>query len=475
METPSQILIFARWENVYFRIRLAQMLRERFPDVSIQFLTLFSFAHKEILAAGEKSTYLLPEMEQVRGDELSDDQIDQIDRDVYHATGANLNLMLVSERELPPNRRSAEWFRYKHLAVLDRLIGVKTLTIHESFDSYIYWLAGGLAIARGGWDFAFVSCAIPSNSVLCKRTAWTTWINEMSTNQGISLADARAELQKPIEQRMGYKRIGKADTWGKWLSYQSMVLKHCLIDAHHGAYFFPFSGLVPAAVTRLSWGLKKRLKRIPYTIRNVRQIEEISQDLIYMPLQFEPEASILAYSPWLRDQAEAVRLVCQSMPVGWRLLVKENHWMVGRRTRAFYRDVLKLPGVELVHHEVPTIDLLQRASAVVAVTGTATFEARILGKQGFALGSPPFHRMLSDSDIAGRLKLRDLFGKLIAGECPPLTDAEFDRWKLSTFEARGSMFWQGAYRGLDASDENVGKYVEYIMGVLANPQHTEVE
>lgn len=252
-----------------------------------------------------------------------------------------------------------------------------------------------------------------------------------------------------------------------------MVFRYCLIDAWHGSLYWSFKAFIPNLIGKL-WRHLKRCIPVKSTIRSEREINELEAPFVYFPLQMEPEASILGYSPWFHDQQEAIRLICQSMPVTWKILVKENPKMAGARPFGYYKKLLSMPGVELVDIRVPTYPLLKNARSVAAISGTATFEGRILGKPTFSFGSPPFHSLLTDSDIAGRANMRDWFKKLLRETQPPLTDQDFNDWKKSVFQARGSMFWQGRYRGMDASKENVSKYVAFILDVLENPIFNEV-
>gem|GEM_PF-4450151 len=270
---------------------------------------------------------------------------------------------------------------------------------------------------------------------------------------------------------MGYMNQKTMENPLDWFRYQFMVFRYCLIDAWHGSLYWSFKAFIPNLIGKLWRRVKICLPR-KATIRNEREVETLGAPFIYFPLQMEPEASILGYSPWFRSQMEAIRILCQSMPATWKILVKENPKMAGARPMGYYKKIESMPGVELVDIRVPTYPLLKHAKAVGAISGTATFEGRLLGKPTFTFGSPPFHTLLTDSDVAGRARMRDWFDHLLSESQPALTDHDFDDWKKSVFQARGSMFWQGAYRGIDASEENVAMYVAFILDVLEKPRFT---
>jgi hypothetical protein len=150
-----------------------------------------------------------------------------------------------------------------------------------------------------------------------------------------------------------------------------------------------------------------------YLFKSTDDLSGMRDKYIYLPLHMEPEAVILMYSPWLRDQAEIVRLTAQALPVGWKLLVKENPKMRGARPPEFYQTISAMPNVRLVAPEVCSTSLIKGCEAVVSLAGTASLEAQLLDKPGFCLGSPPFIRLLCGGDIAsGGFSLRKLFEKV---------------------------------------------------------------
>lgn len=110
----------------------------------------------------------------------------------------------------------------------------------------------------------------------------------------------------------------------------------------------------------------------------------------FFPLHTEPEVSLLVQGRGLLNQIEVARSLASSLPVGWKLLVKEHPASVGKRPVSYYRKLLAIPNVCLVRTSCKSNELIARASLVVTISGTIGFEAILQGKPVAVLGNTPF-------------------------------------------------------------------------------------
>lgn len=113
---------------------------------------------------------------------------------------------------------------------------------------------------------------------------------------------------------------------------------------------------------------------------------------VYMPLHLIPESTTFSIAPFWINELSAIEAVSKALPAGWYLYVKEHQAMLGERGEEFYRKVKKIPNVKLVQFNYYTDPKpwIENARAVVAITGTAAYEAVLLGKPGFVFGDVPF-------------------------------------------------------------------------------------
>lgn len=103
---------------------------------------------------------------------------------------------------------------------------------------------------------------------------------------------------------------------------------------------------------------------------------------VFYPLQTEPERSLLIAAPFYTDQLRTIKDVVKSLPVNYKLYVKEHPTQIVRdwRSISFYKEIMALPNVKLIHPSAATEDIVKKSSLVVTVGGTAGFEAAFYGK-----------------------------------------------------------------------------------------------
>ena len=111
-----------------------------------------------------------------------------------------------------------------------------------------------------------------------------------------------------------------------------------------------------------------------------------NEDFAYFSLSLEPELNLLFYSPFATDQINVIRQLAQSLPVHYKLYVKEHPHMVGDRPRRFYKAIKKMPNVKLIHPSVKNFDIIQKSKLVATVNGTAGWEAVLFKKPSITFG-----------------------------------------------------------------------------------------
>ena len=149
------------------------------------------------------------------------------------------------------------------------------------------------------------------------------------------------------------------------------------------------------------WGF--RTKRAAREF-DVEELDALPNRFIYYPLQVTPEASINTPAPYYVDQSRAIDALRLAMPPDCALVVKE-HWAgIGFRSMDFVRQLRRLPGLLVAKYTMNSRDLIRRASLTCAVTGTAAFEAFLLGRPAVALGPGLSHWALGCGVAGGSLR-----------------------------------------------------------------------
>jgi hypothetical protein len=154
-----------------------------------------------------------------------------------------------------------------------------------------------------------------------------------------------------------------------------------------------------------------------------------------------------------------------SLPSGHRLVIKEHPAMVGVRSRSFYRELRRKPGLVLVHPDVDSRWLTKQASIVMTVTGTIGLECYLLDKPCILFGRTAFSHLCYS---APPLKdMRRFIESAIAGHMPPAESEK--RVELAKLINIGGDFVIGDpwYSPVVMSSENVDAAREYLWIHLA--------
>lgn len=103
----------------------------------------------------------------------------------------------------------------------------------------------------------------------------------------------------------------------------------------------------------------------------------------YFPLHVQPEISTNLLAPLFTNQFELIRQIAISLPYGITLVVKEHPLMIGRRKKKYYEKIQSLPNVKIINHNVETNEIINNKNCelVTVISGTAGFEAALLGKK----------------------------------------------------------------------------------------------
>jgi len=142
--------------------------------------------------------------------------------------------------------------------------------------------------------------------------------------------------------------------------------------------------------------LIKTKYRERYINRNFLQHINNEDKFFYFPLHVDEERSLLIGSPFYTNQIETIRHIVKSMPIGYKLYVKEHPSMKTRdwRSISLYKEISKLPNVILIHHSILSEDLLRKCDLLISISGTAAFEAAFYGKPSIVFTSKG-HDLLS--------------------------------------------------------------------------------
>jgi len=82
------------------------------------------------------------------------------------------------------------------------------------------------------------------------------------------------------------------------------------------------------------------------------------------------------------NQIETIRHVAKSIPINYKLYVKEHPTNVTRNWRSVsdYKEIMNIPNVRLLHPSASQDELFQNCSLVISAKGSSCLEATFYGK-----------------------------------------------------------------------------------------------
>jgi hypothetical protein len=108
-------------------------------------------------------------------------------------------------------------------------------------------------------------------------------------------------------------------------------------------------------------------------------------EFAFFPLSVTPEASTCVFAPYYSDQLVAIDACVRSLPLHWKLVVKDHLPMCGRRTLNFYKRMLDTGRVILLDPTIRSTELVNRARLTITIAGTSGWEALLQGGAVLAL------------------------------------------------------------------------------------------
>lgn len=130
----------------------------------------------------------------------------------------------------------------------------------------------------------------------------------------------------------------------------------------------------------------RRKLRILVGFEDLYDLVDETEDFAFYPLQQEPEISITLFAPFYQDQLWLIKQIARSLPIHYKLYVKEHPAMFGYRTREYYKELKKIPNLKLISPSVPSFDLIKNTKLIVTLTGTAGWEGLLLKKPVITFG-----------------------------------------------------------------------------------------
>lgn len=142
----------------------------------------------------------------------------------------------------------------------------------------------------------------------------------------------------------------------------------------------------------------------------------------FYPFQLEPEAGVHYQGHGLyMNQTKLIQNIAAQLPPGCLLYVKDHPHDFGYRDATDYVRLINIPNVRLLRAEIPAKQIINNALGVMTITGTAGFEAILMGKPVYAFGKT-FYTLCHQ--VTYIRNIRDLRPALYADQERTFVDSE---------------------------------------------------
>ena len=134
-----------------------------------------------------------------------------------------------------------------------------------------------------------------------------------------------------------------------------------------------------------------------YINRNLIRVVNKKTPFFFFPLHVDQESTLLLGAPFHTNQIEIITNIIKSLPVGYQLYVKEHQIMKvrGWRNISFYKQLLSLPNIKVLHPSISPDEIMSECSGVIAITGTSALEAAFYQKPSIIFADSPFSKLPS--------------------------------------------------------------------------------
>ena len=146
----------------------------------------------------------------------------------------------------------------------------------------------------------------------------------------------------------------------------------------------------------IAYNLRKKYRE-NFMGKNLSQTIESDTPFIYFPLHQEQERATLLGAPFYINQFEVIQKIAQSLPVGYKLYVKEHSVMVvrGWRSVSEMKKIINLYNVKLLHPSVNSEEIIKKSDLVISIRGSAIIEAALHNKPSIAFENVGMYQLSS--------------------------------------------------------------------------------
>ena len=174
----------------------------------------------------------------------------------------------------------------------------------------------------------------------------------------------------------------------------------------------------------------RKRKRSKYLKNNSEKTVNLDTPFIYFPLGIDDDVALLHDAPFFTDQVEVIKHVAKSVPIDYKIYVKDHihgHFR-GWRDIKQYEEIKNIQNVSLVHPSFPSEKLIENCKIVISVnSGGSTVEAAYENKPAITFTEQPMNIIPSIYKVESIIKLHELIKKALKTPVNPENIKKYDQ------------------------------------------------
>jgi hypothetical protein len=218
-------------------------------------------------------------------------------------------------------------------------------------------------------------------------------LSELNLNSGRSLEELQNYLTKnyALKETKNWEKKSKLNITQRFRKYFSYLIIMQEKDFHK--YYAHYGKTLTHIITQFLF--LKRMVRKSFIDKHLDKSLETKNKIIYFPLHVEPERSISLVSPYHTDQIALISQIAKALPIDCELFVKEHGGMsiYGWRKTSFYKRIMVLSNVRLIHPSLDSVELIKKSSLVISIAGTSAIEAPFYEKPSIIFADTSFSQL----------------------------------------------------------------------------------
>ena len=171
-------------------------------------------------------------------------------------------------------------------------------------------------------------------------------------------------------------------------NYSKAAIKYLFTNDKNTKTHYTYYGRskIKVIFEMLLYELRKKYRENFMNANLKREIDDKS-NFVYFTLHQEMERVLLIGAPFFVNQFEVIRNIANSLPIGYKLYVKDHMTMNVRGWRSVneMKKIMNLSNVILLHPSTNSIELIKKSKLVISIAGSSSVEAAFYNKPSISL------------------------------------------------------------------------------------------